>query len=714
MKNVLGLLALFCTALVANAQTPTVAATNVVFSNKYCSEVNISWTNGNGVSRLVIASEGSAVTSLPANNTFYLPNPAFGFGHSFTPTQSVVYNGAGSSVTVTNLKNNTQYYFSVFEYNGGGTIFNYLTTAYPEASTTTDELTASLIIDDAYQCLAGNEFNFSTSITRTGTTPLSYSWRFGDGNTSTQAAPTHSYTDKGLYPVQLTVSTIGCEAVVTQTDTVAPDPDVSFVLDPSFADNTAIQCFVKPDGSPNFYEFLNTSFYDFLPTNVSNSLATWILGDGSIKTGNAIDHSYLLPGVYTVKLIVNSTFNNREFCTDSFDRVVTVKSSPIDTNLVEMDSVMCLNGNRFEFAHNSTDPMLQNTWFFGDGNSSTGSEVTHSYGNVGLYYITLEAIDEAGCRDTYLDSIEVVPQPNNSIGTLNATYCQGDPAVQLQATIASGLWLGDAVDAQGVFVPDMVGTNEVRYAVEVDGCKDTASLITLVANRPFFELGVDTTICAGTTFEKAIARGSAAALWSTGGTDSFVQVDSEGILWAQLTEDGCTYRDSMRVGVIGAPIFSLGRDTTLCGGSSRFIDVSAPEATYVWSDGFSGPTRSINSSGNYSVTVTNKCGTTTENVELNFLPFACDIFVPNAFSPNGDGLNDVFKPTGNIELKSMQIFNRWGQLLYESSLENFAWDGTYESDRVKSDHYFFIIRYEKPEAAGAEPLQVSGEVFLMR
>jgi gliding motility-associated-like protein len=167
-------------------------------------------------------------------------------------------------------------------------------------------------------------------------------------------------------------------------------------------------------------------------------------------------------------------------------------------------------------------------------------------------------------------------------------------------------------------------------------------------------------------------------------------------------------------GTCDAPIFELGSDSTLCGGSFRDVDVSAPEANYEWSDGFEGGRRTLSVSGEYKVTTTNKCGTYTDSVTLDFLPFACDIFVPNAFTPNGDKLNDVFQATGNIVIQSMIIYNKWGELLYESYADTFGWDGMQNGIPAKSDTYFYVIRYEKPVENVVETLTASGGVFLMR
>jgi len=167
--------------------------------------------------------------------------------------------------------------------------------------------------------------------------------------------------------------------------------------------------------------------------------------------------------------------------------------------------------------------------------------------------------------------------------------------------------------------------------------------------------------------------------------------------------------------VISTPTVDLGIDSLLCGDGQRVIDVTAQEATYTWSDGYSGGgTRVINSSGTYAVTVSNKCGTASDDVVLEFLPYVCDIFIPNAFSPNGDGKNEVFQPSGNVEVLSMMIFDRWGAKVYQSTPLELAWDGTVQNEPAQGGHYYFVIRYLMPTNGTSVPLISSGEVYLIR
>ncbi|MGC4130115.1 MAG: chitobiase/beta-hexosaminidase C-terminal domain-containing protein [Bergeyella sp.] len=108
------------------AAEPTTQATNLVFSDVTSSSIKLSWTNGNGAGRIVVARQSSATTTDPTDGTVYTANSQFNNGQSTTATgHYVVYNGTENEVTVTGLAANTVYSFSVYEYNGSGTSANY-------------------------------------------------------------------------------------------------------------------------------------------------------------------------------------------------------------------------------------------------------------------------------------------------------------------------------------------------------------------------------------------------------------------------------------------------------------------------------------------------------------------------------------------------------------------------------------------------------------
>lgn len=709
-------------SLTGRAQVPTVHASGLTASEVYCSSVTLNWTNGNGGFRLVIASEGSPVSSLPVDNVFYFGNKDYGVGSKLSDYHYVVYNGSGSKVVIDNLKKNTTYHFSVIEFNGGGTTYNYYTDAgYATASITTRNISVDFIIDDAYQCENGNLFSFTSSASQDASTPLDYLWKFGDGTTATTKNATHSYSDYRIYNVSLEVSSFKCSDTMIRQDTVAPLPEFTLSLLQDSVDQgyTQDQCFIRPDGKSNFFFFkAGLSFKPLRGAVYSITSQFWKFGDGNTDNeGLSNRHTYTEPGEYTVRLIQSTTNNNIEFCVDSSDVLVRVFPPPIDSSLIRFDSAMCFDDNLFSFEHDNPNPLVVNKWSFGDGNSAVGNQVFHSFTSAGSYNFELRATDQNGCNDTFASSVNVVPQPENRITGLAARYCEGDADVNLGLTASQGKWLNSDVDpTTNTFSPIGLGKKILRYVTDVDGCIDTAEASTTIYLVPKFELGGDTTVCVGESILLSIKKDSSIVAWSTGAADSFTSVSSEGIVWVEKLLNGCSWRDSLYVQQIRAPSVDLGVDSLLCGGEVKSISVQIPEATYEWSDGYTGAgQRDITSSGTYKLTVTNKCGSDSAGVTLEFLPYVCDLFIPNAFTPNGDGINDIFRPSGNVEVRSMEIYSRWGEKLYASySLEEgFSWDGTYREKKVQGGHYFFIIRYLLPSDSGVRQEIASGEFYLI-
>jgi hypothetical protein len=108
----------FVAASQATLSAPTLAATNIVFSNITGSSMTLTWTNGNGTRRIVVARAGSPVNANPADLSFYSGNASFGVGNQIGTGNYAVYSNTGNSVTITNLQPSTTYHFAIYEFNG--------------------------------------------------------------------------------------------------------------------------------------------------------------------------------------------------------------------------------------------------------------------------------------------------------------------------------------------------------------------------------------------------------------------------------------------------------------------------------------------------------------------------------------------------------------------------------------------------------------------
>jgi len=716
MRSTILLLVIFLSQIsLIWAQPPSVHSSSIQFNNTYCHQMDVSWTKGDGSQRIVIAKEGSAVDATPNDNRFYQANDTFGLGDEISTDNFVVFNGVGSSFTFNGLKKNTTYHFAIYEFNGSGIAFSYLTSgSFAKASNTSENITAGFSIDDTYQCLSGNSFTFTNSSSQTRSGGITYSWKFGDNTTSSAKDPTHTYAVGGIFNVQLTASSTGCKHVAQLKDTIVVPYITDFQLDPTVAGNDSIQCL---DG--NYFAFENLSTIPAKPIYGTYDAANylWITSDG--QSGNLYDvnFSFNKAGTVKVKLYTRRKVARQgDFCTDSIEKSFVVLPPPImGSNVSFSDTALCLNDNVFTFSHNAPN-ITSTTWNFGDGQSSSNNPAVHTYKSSGKKIVTIDVVDVNGCTAGYVDSVEIFEEPDNYFSGLDTIYCLNDPMVLLKPNLSGGRFEGGNVNAlDSTFSPVSVGSFDVRYIYSQGNCKDTFTIKTRVRDIPVFSLGPDTFICPGNSVLIDSKITGYQFQWNDGSGGASKSIGSEGSYWLKAIDGICSAADTVFIREIRAPSFDLGLDTTLCGGQSITLTFDADEADYIWSDGYSSPatSRVIDESGYYELTVTNACGTQTDNVTINILPYACEIFVPNAFSPNGDILNEVFKPLGFFEFTDMTIFNEYGEVLFYTDKEDTGWDGTYLGNKVQSGTYYYHIRYQLPENGSMSKKQAAGSVLLI-
>ena len=160
------------------------------------------------------------------------------------------------------------------------------------------------------------------------------------------------------------------------------------------------------------------------------------------------------------------------------------------------------------------------------------------------------------------------------------------------------------------------------------------------------------------------------------------------------------------------PTNFLPANQDLCRGNVFKINIPGYKS-YAWNTGSSTRNIEIRKAGNYILTVTsfdNCVGTDT----LTIREITCiAIGIPNAFSPNNDGRNDFFKPTINTEIQDYQlrIYNRVGQLIYQTNNYSTGWDGRFKGHKQSSDNYIYQISFRNMEG---KPFEYKGNVLLLR
>ena len=216
----------------------------------------------------------------------------------------------------------------------------------------------------------------------------------------------------------------------------------------------------------------------------------------------------------------------------------------------------------------------------------------------------------------------------------------------------------------------------------------------------------------------------AAYLWQDGSMLSTFEVSEPGTYFVEVTLGNCMVSDTIVYESEGEINFSFGDDLAICPGDNILLDASEIEGTYLWQDGSTVSNFSVAQAGTYSVTITNDCGTTSDEIEI-FLEGNSALFdeiqVPNTFTPDGDGVNDMLSPVIPIEIADafsnyeFKIFNRWGNSVFSSNSMESGWDGKIDNSRATSDVYVWVFK-ARAQSCNGEVLEIfqNGDVTLIR
>lgn len=325
---------------------------------------------------------------------------------------------------------------------------------------------------------------------------------------------------------------------------------------------------------------------------------------------------------------------------------------------------------------------------------------------------TVKVTNSFGCSDTASIKIGVTPLPVFSLGD-DTIVCSGRmytlvPAPRtVQGTF---LWSdGSGGSTLAVYSP---GLYWLRIAN--NGCASTDSITISAKPSPDIRLGNDTAMCEGQTLLLNAASPNSTYQWQDGSTDSTYTVTASGVYSVKVDENGCDTSGSIAVNFETKPPVAFGGDTTLCVTQDLILDVTYPNSKYSWQDGSDGPQYKVTREGVYSVSVTDLCGVTTDSITVKYENCSCEFYVPNGFTPNGDGRNDFFLPKYKCLFTAyeLQIFNRYGQQVFASAAPDYGWDGTSAGKRQPAGTYVWMIRYR--DALTGKNMHKEGTVILIR
>jgi gliding motility-associated-like protein len=251
-----------------------------------------------------------------------------------------------------------------------------------------------------------------------------------------------------------------------------------------------------------------------------------------------------------------------------------------------------------------------------------------------------------------------------------------------------------------------------------DDCRQFADTFKIEAvNMLPPDLGPDTFYCTSDDVTLAPNASYSSYLWSTGAITSSISVSTGGIYTVEVT-DGCGMVMSDAVDLVFSALPQVGPlsgDSVFCKGRQVLLTANNANDRYLWSTGDTTCCINVNQPGPYFVQVSNQCGASADSINIYFDNCDACYYVPSAFSPNGDGLNDVFKITSLCHLRGfhMLIVNRWGEAIFDSYKVEQGWDGTLHGSPAEVGAYFYMIELYQSNPGG-EKIFLKGDVTLIR
>ncbi len=334
------------------------------------------------------------VYPLPASH-FISPVVCVGDSSCFTDSSTIStgnitgwswnFNDPNSSSNISNTQN------PCHTFSGAGKYNVILTATSNNGCQSTSNLTALVngapVAAFSFQ---NNCLNAPTTFTDHSNNAKQWAWNFGDGNTSTQQRPTHTYANYGTYQVKLLVTSGGiCTDTISKTVTIYPLPVINFT-----GDSVCIR---------------NPSSFTDLSTIAKGNISAWKWNFGDIEstpndTSSQKNPSYIFShaGNYSVTLTVSS--NNG--CISTISLPVVVYGNPVANFSSNPDPVVTL-GDQIAFTDLSSGNVVQWSWNFGDNATSSIENPGHIYADTGNYMITLCVVSQYGCKDTIRHPIEV-------------------------------------------------------------------------------------------------------------------------------------------------------------------------------------------------------------------------------------------------------------------------------------------------------------------
>ena len=555
----------------------------------------------------------------------------------------------------------------------------------------------------------------TVTFTSTSTGAASHAWAFGNGGTATIPVPVSTYTSPGIYPVRL------------------------IVFDAAGCPDTAIHS-VRVLGYAGAFSYDAVSGCAPLTVNFTANITNvpslvWDFSDGATlpATGATATHTYLTPGAYLPKLI----FSDNAGCTASSDGGDTIYVDAVIAGFKAVPPCEKSTMQFFDTSYSYFTPINNSRWEFGSSGVVLGNPVSRIYPNAGTYPVTLVSTNANGCKDTLSRDVIIHPLPK-VVAIDDTAVCIPDAIVLSAAGAKTYAWTPPSyLSCTACATPSASPTAPTVYVVtgtDSNGCVAKDTVRVGIQTKSTFTTSGHGEICLGQYYQ-LVARGATLYNWTPAAT-----LDSPGIATPRAKptvnttyivtgREGSCLADthSVRVTVRPLPAVDAGSDLKVVAGNAVLLQASGNGIKNVsWTDD---PTLSCFTcyapearpkvSTTYYLTAYNEFNCAArDSVRVFVLCDGSQLFIPNSFTPNADGINDFFFPRGQgIDMiRSFRVYSRWGELLFDRkgiaiNDEFNGWNGTFNSQKLNPDVYVYII---EATCDTGEPILFKGDITLIR
>lgn len=549
---------------------------------------------------------------------------------------------------------------------------------------------------------------------------VSFWWDFGDGSAPTSLtvdSATHVYLAPGKYTIFLVIeNSWGCKDTVSKTLNI-----LGYAGTGSYT--TKIGCVPLSDT----FSVINLN-------NVPSII--WDFNDGSTATttgGGTVVHTYVTPGAYLPKLLLVDS----KGCTATSPGTDSIRVDVTDADFIwgpacKNGTVTFMDKSKGLFGY-----MVNWLWTFDDNTTSVSNSPKHTYGPEGSYPVTLIATNKNGCKDTITKNVTINPLPNIDAGT-DTVICLHDSATLYPNGGVSYVWSpASYLNCTACTNPLAGPPVKFKYIVEgtdANGCKNTDSVFVNIKTKVSSIVGDGGEICDKDTMHLYV-KGGKSYIWTPGESlDDNTLYDPTAsphttTNYMVVAFEGRCIPDTNYVKVVVHPlptVHAKGEQTIVAGNTADLQASGELIRKFAWSPA------DLTSCADCPFTTVKPSRTTTftikaytdygcvdsDKVTVHVLCDKSQLFIPNTFTPNGDGQNDVFYPrgTGLDQIKSMRIYDRWGQVVYERGAfalndQSIGWDGTYKGVVLPPDVFVYVV---EAYCDNGEIMTIKGDITIVR